>query len=497
VILYLRNRHRLAMSGAVLAAFALGCFVFGVLSVRNTTQGVLLMGLSFCLVVYWTKPELMIGIALFAAFAALPQGLHVGKVIGPVSIYAYHVALVLAICYALPAVRLRFSEYLLPGMFVLTATYFAAVGFAMGHPAPIVVREATILLEMVAGLLLALVIVYGDYIRLSINAMVLTLWFSAGMAVASSSGGLRLAGRLESLQGDTGDAANRVITATLTPAIAVLAALVAAQIVGRLKPISYLTLGLPALIISVLAFSRNTLIAIGVAAVVAFFATLGWSSVRRAARLAITGAGILAVAVPAALFLLQHSTAGEWLNDQITGFSHRVLGGVSGNALANDPSTLARLAEDANLNHAIAQAPMFGHGLGYAYQEPFGNDPDEFTNTLGTTYSHNFYLWWLAKSGAVGMTAFAVFALAPVVRALRSASAPAKAAAAVSAGLLVMSIIDPLPEDPANAMTLGMALGAALAFARLRQRSATPDERAEPTVPIPAPGEPLPDGALR
>jgi len=236
-----------------------------------------------------------------------------------------------------------------------------------------------------------------------------------------------------------------------------------------------------------LAFSRNTLIALGVAVAVSFFATLGWSSLRRAARLAIIGGGILVVAVPGALFLLQHSSAGEWLTDQINGFSHRVLGGVSSSALAVDNSTLARLAEDANLNRSIAKAPLFGHGLGYAYQEPFGRDPDEFTNTLGTTYSHNFYLWWLAKSGAVGMAAFAMFALTPLVFALRSASKPAKAGSAVSAGLLVMSIVDPLPEDPANAMTLGIALGAALAFARPRRRSGVSDGSVDGTeAPTPA-----------
>ncbi|WP_369830740.1 O-antigen ligase family protein [Mycobacterium sp. 1245805.9] len=461
------------MSGVILAAFLFGCFAFGVLAVRNTTQGMLLIGLSFCLVVYWIRPEMMIGVALFLGFAALPDGLHIGKVVGPVTIYLAHIVLVMAIGFLLPAVRLRLSEYLLPGMFALTVAYFAAVGFAMGHPAAVILRETTFLLEMVAGFVLAMLIVYGGHVKLSVHAMVVILWFSAGMAVASSSGGLKLAGRLESLQGDTGDTASRVITATLTPAIAVLTALVATQIVGRIRPFWYLALGLPALIVSVLAFSRNTLIAVGVAAAVAFFATVSWASLRRAARLTIAGAGILAVAVPGALFLLQHSAAGEWLNDQINGFSHRVLGGVSSSALAVDSSTLDRLAEDANLNRAIAKAPVFGHGLGFAYQEPFGRDPDAFTNTLGTTYSHNFYLWWLAKSGAVGMAAFATFALTPLVEAFRSASAPAKAGAAVSAGLLVMAIVDPLPEDPANAMTLGMALGATLAFARLRRRSGT------------------------
>ncbi len=482
--LYLRSRHRLVMAAVIIVLFGLACFVFGVLSVRNSTQGIVLVAATFCLIVYWAKPELMIGLALFLGCAALPQGLHVGKIVGPVAIYASHVVLVLAICFVLPKARLRFSDYLLPGMFAATVIYFAAVGFATGHTPTIVVREATFLLELVVGFVLALVVVYGNYIMLTIHAMAVTLWFSAGMAILGSSGGVRLAGRTESLQMDTGDAANRVITSTLIPAIAVLTALVAAQIAGRVKPIAYLALGLPALVIAVLAFSRNTIISVGVAAIVAFFASMGWSAVRRAARLTLTGAGILAVTIPGALFILGDTSAGVWLANQITGFSHRVLGRTSANALAADPSTLARYAEDANLNDAIAAAPLFGHGLGYAYQLPFGgDDPTEFTQSLGTTYAHNFYLWWLAKSGAVGMGAFALLALAPLVRALRSASVPAKISAAVSTGLLVMCIIDPLPEDPANAMTLGIALGAAMAFAKMlgRPESSPPEDEDEPS----------------
>ncbi|QLL06566.1 O-antigen ligase family protein [Mycobacterium vicinigordonae] len=498
MIVYLRTRHRLAMAAAVLALFGFGCFVYGALSVRNTTQGILLVGLTFFLIVYWAKPELMIGLALFLGCAALPQGLHVGKVIGPVSIYASHVVLILAICFVLPVVRLRMSDYLLPGMFGIVVIYFAAVGFSTGHHTGIVVREATFLFEMLAGFVLALVVVYGDYVILSIHAMAFTLWFSAGMAILGSSGGIRLAGRTESLQADTGDAANRVITSSLIPAIAVLTALVAAQIAGRVKPSAYLALGLPALVIAVLAFSRNTILSVGVAAVVAFFASMGWSAVRRAARLTLTGAGILAVTIPLALFLLGDSTAGVWLANQITGFSHRVLGRSTGTALTEDPSTLARFAEDRHLNDAIAAAPVFGHGLGYAYQLPFGgDDPSEFTQTLGTTYAHNFYLWWLAKSGAIGMTGFAVFALTPLVRALRSASVPAKVSAATSVGLLVMCVIDPLPEDPANSMTLGIALGAAMAFATLGRRRVRPELEEPATDDYAARPASVPDGVAR
>ncbi|OBJ02934.1 polymerase [Mycobacterium alsense] len=480
MILYLRSRHRLAMSGAILAAFTLGCFAFGVLSVRNTTQGVMLIAATFCVIVYWTKREAMIWVGLFLAFASLPQGLPPGKVIGPVAIYGHHVPLFLAICYLIPVVRPRLVDYALPLLFTSTVVYFTAVGFATGHNPRSIIHEATFLLEMVAGFILALLIVYGDYMKGVVQAIAVTLWVSAGLSVLCSLHVLRLAGRAESLDGTAGAAATRVITNTLTPSIAVLTVLVAAGIVGRVRPLTFLVYAPPALIISMLAFSRNTLICVGVAAAVAFGTTLSWSSLRRATRLTVAAAVILAVAVPGALFLLQHSTAGEWLGGQIAGFSHRVLGGVSKQALAVDSSTLARLAEDGNLDRAIAQAPVFGHGLGYAYQQPFGNDPDEFTNTLGTTYAHNFYLWWLAKAGAVGMAAFAAFALPPLARALRSASAPAKVAVAVSVGLLVMCIVDPLPEDPANALTLGLSLGAAWAFARPRRRPRPAEPAAAP-----------------
>jgi O-antigen ligase len=144
-----------------------------------------------------------------------------------------------------------------------------------------------------------------------------------------------------------------------------------------------------------------------------------------------------------------------------------VLGGVSASALAVDQSTLDRLVEDDHLIPAIGRAPVFGHGLGYAYQLPFGNDPTGFTETLGTTYAHNFYLWWMVKAGALGMAAFVLFALVPVVRALRCGTAPAKISAAVAIGLLVMCNVDPLPEESPNGLTLGLVLGSAMAFASL------------------------------
>jgi O-Antigen ligase len=453
------------------ASFLFGCFTIGVFSCRDATLGEVLIGLLFCLVVYLTKPQRMVWFALFAAFASLPESLHIGKVIGPVTIYLYHVAMVLAAAFLIPASRVRRSSYILPGMLLATMVGCAVVGFAVGNPTDRVLREFLILSELVGGFVLAMLIIDAGYIKETMRASAATLWFSAGMLVAASFHFVELAGRTEHLEKGLGAAeATRLVTNTQNPAIAVLTALVAAQIVGRVKPAAYLLLAPPALVIALLAFARHTLLLIGVAAIVALLASLGWHALRRTAMASAIGSAILVVTIPGSLLLLKHSSGGAWLGDQFTAFNNRVLHGVSGSRFAMDPSILSRQAENAKLSRAIGDAPVFGHGLGYPYQLPFG-EPDSFSATLGTTYAHNFYLWWLAKAGVVGMVAFALFVLIPIVRGLLSASAPAKAAAALSVALLVNCTVDPIPEDPADALVLGLALGAALQFAVVSRRA--------------------------
>jgi O-antigen ligase len=475
VIPYLAGRHRLAVNGLLLAIFVFGCFVFGVLAVRRTTEGVILTGVLFCVVVYWVKPEGMVAVTLFGAFAALPQALQVGKVIGPATIYAYQLAAVLAICYLLPSVRLRFRDWVLPGMLVLTVLSATAVGFAAGHAAKVVMRESTTMLEMVIGFVLAMLIVYGNHVTWSVRVMVVTLWVSAGMAIASSLHFIRLAGRAESLEDTTGaNQALRMILSTQTPATAVLSALVASAIVGRVRPSVYLVLGPPAAIISLLSFSRNTLIAMAVAGGVALLASLSWAAVRRMVAASAVVAAVGAAAIPGVLFLLQRSEAAAWLSDQLAAFGRRVIGGVSSDALAVDISALDRLREINLLKDVIAQAPLFGHGMGFPYQPPDGDD--EFHSTFHPAYSEQFYLWWLAKAGAVGMVVFALFALTPLILALRCGSAPARISAATAAGLLAISAVWPLPEMPMDALGLGLALGATMGFARLPGRGQDPSQ---------------------
>jgi O-antigen ligase len=485
VILYqFRDRHRQALAGILLVVLVVGCFGFGVLSVRRTTEGIILTGALFCLVVYLVKPEAMVWFTLFAAFAALPAGLNVGKVIGPVTIWAYQVAALLAICFLLRSARPRFSDFVLPGIFVLTVVYATITGFATGQSDVVVFRESTTVLEVVIGFVLGLFIVYGNHLRSSTWVMVVVLWFSAGMAIAGSLGLVQLAGRGESLEATTGAAeAVRFILATQTPATAVLSALVAATVAIRLRPIIYLALGLPTVVISLLSFSRNTLIAMAVAAIVALIGNLSWPAVRRLLKATAFSVGLLALALPGLMLLLQQTKVGAWLGDQLTAFSERVLGGISSRALAVDDSAQTRVRELNHLKELIPEAPVFGHGLGYTYRGPSGDD--EFGAVFQPAYSENFYMWWLAKGGAVGMAAFVLFAITPAILSLRCASAPAKIGAAVVASLLAVSAVWPLPEQPHDALAFGIAIGATMGFARL-------EHRRQVTSPVGAAELPLP-----
>lgn len=124
-----------------------------------------------------------------------------GKVFGPLTIYAYHLAAILAICYLIPAAKPRSSDFVLPGILVAAVLWSTATGFATGNPDLTVTREATTMIEMAIGFVLAMFVVYSGHVRWSIRVMIVILWFSAAMAIISSLYAIRLAGRAESLRG--------------------------------------------------------------------------------------------------------------------------------------------------------------------------------------------------------------------------------------------------------------------------------------------------------
>lgn len=57
-----------------------------------------------------------------------------GKVFGPLTIYAYHLAAILAICYLIPTAKPRSSDFVLPGILVAAVLWSTATGFATETP---------------------------------------------------------------------------------------------------------------------------------------------------------------------------------------------------------------------------------------------------------------------------------------------------------------------------------------------------------------------------
>ena len=163
--------------------------------------------------------------------------------------------------------------------------------------------------------------------------------------------------------------------------------------------------------------------------------------------------------------LLPNSIGDGWIDQQLHAYTQRIVGGLTLFAEGRDASYAYRQAENVNLWTAIREAPLFGHGLGYQYQTPFG-PADSFTATIGPYFAHNYYLWLFAKSGIIGLVSFAVFALVPIIRAVRASSWEAKVSGIVAVTLLLVSVVAPVGESGPGALVLGIALGASMSFSR-------------------------------
>jgi O-antigen ligase len=242
-----------------------------------------------------------------------------------------------------------------------------------------------------------------------------------------------------------------------------LCAVTALYLLGKGRSAHAMWLVPPAMFILLLAFSRNTLIALAITAVVCILLSRSLASLVRLTILTGGLAGAALLVLPLVLAVSRNTPFGTWLGNQISSFELRVVSGLSSQYLASDPSLAARLQENDRLLFAISQSPWLGHGAGYTYMWPFGN-PDGHVPDPSWTYAHNFYLWWFAKAGIVGIALLLFFVGAPLLRGALSGSTNGYAAVSVLVALLVISIVAPLPEDSPNAELLGMVLGATMAF---------------------------------
>lgn len=333
----------------------------------------------------------------------------------------------------------------------------AAVGYLSGNVPAKILFDVRWPMLMAVALYVGAGIAGTPIVDRCVRLLPWLMWLSAGVILLASAVGLALPGRAEAaaLGNDATSEATRLLTPSTFPALVVLCAAAALVIARRAAFRSMLVLIAPAFVVVFLGFSRNHLLGLAVAVAFTILAMRNADTT-----IGLFGRAAL-VAVPTALIggvILAALPPGSWLDNQVGGYSARVLDGLSSESLNTDPSTQFRLQENRDLSRAIEDAPVIGHGLGFAYR-PGTGPPGQYMRDQAPYYAHNFYLWALVKAGFLGLLAFGYVMLTPVLSALRSPSSTQLAAGAAAAALLAVSVVAPVPLGSPTAVLLGALLG--------------------------------------
>jgi len=414
-------------------------------------------------------------IALWLGVSTLPLGFQNAISIGGIAIYPFEIALAVAVL--LTAERGWKIVNRLPSLAFLVGAFTIAFPLALlsRHPFGAILTDGRGMLVLLVTIILTAALVSDPADRQVLTRAVKYLMvFSAAMVAIGSLTGIPLTGRVE----DAGlylasgtlqtSSAVRLLVPTSHLATGVLAASVAAVLFGYCRPRHAAVWLVPAALIAALSFSRNVLLAVAAAILVAAVTSGRKRLVAAIPRLAATAAMLAGLSI---VYIIATPTwdASNWFGKLMIGFETRVLGGLSAQMLSMDTSVLYRDREMANGIDAIVNSPIIGHGLGFAYQS--GSGPaGTFWRDQAPYYSHNFYLWIGIKFGIIGICLLVLLVSACIQGPYRDNARSILLFGGSS--LLAVSAVAPLPLESYTAVILGIALGGCLGL-RLRTR---PDE---------------------
>ncbi|WP_432246051.1 O-antigen ligase family protein [Arthrobacter sp. G.S.26] len=412
------------------------------------------------------RPTAAVYLTILLAATTLPEVVPTTFRLAGFSFRAYEPFLVVSAIYVLVRYKSSRSANIKVCFLVFLFLAWSILGLSFGNPPLKIVADVRLPIYMAIAYAIGLRIAGTDLSHRVLSTFRISLWFSAGITLLSSTTGLPINGREAdstlNLQG-TGDEAIRLLSAATYPSLAVLCSVIALAIAGRASLWSTISFGAPALFIVVVSFSRNSILGIGVAAIYAIIAARKTRAMTRALSIA---SGILtaAIAVVIAEPLLRATSGGSWLVQQIEAFQGRVLGGLTTDGLATDGSAQFRFEqEDFYLLPKIWDSPLIGHGFGYAYKPLFTGRivaSDDFQY-----YAHNFYLWLLVKTGIIGLAIFVFALVLPLFHAQRHLGAQSLATGAAAVGLLACSFVAPMPLGSPTSVLLGVLAGICAAAA--------------------------------
>lgn len=418
------------------------------------------------------RPSWSIYAAIAVGLTAFPAVIPYSVQFGPTTVFLFEPFLVIAAIWALLThPNPKVAHFRIAGM-ALLLVFGTLVGVAAQHPPLEIIGDGRGLLTTVLAALVATRIYGTRYAHSSMLILRVSLWVSLAVTVAASILKFPVAGRSEaaalflSSSGAGSSDSTRYLTSASQLAVLVASISVALVLANRVALKQALPYLLPSTALSFLSFSRNSFLAILIAAIFAIIASRAMRSLAVILRLTVI------VGFPFLLFVLAHASiglpGGDYVLAQTNAFSTRVLGGLEASTLADDTSAIARVNEDNFMMAAIAQSPITGHGFGFAYRPAIG-PPGSFSATKGQYYGHNFYLWMMVKTGVIGLVAFLYFAFSPVLKALkRPDNSALLGLASANLGLLAAIIFAPFPNDVGNggSLAVGLLFGLLIAAAK-------------------------------
>jgi O-antigen ligase len=406
------------------------------------------------------RPASVVFMTVLLAATTLPEFVPTTFRLAGFSVRAYEPFLIASAIYVLARYkRSRAADrriVLLLSLFLV----WTIVGLLSGNTLLRIIADIRLPIYMVIAYFIGSRIAGTQLSRKVLSVFRISLWFSAGITLLSSTTGLSINGREAdstlNLQG-TGNEAIRLLSAATYPSLAVLCAVIGLAIAGRASLRSTIAFSAPALIIVVVSFSRNSILGIGVAAIYAVIVARRAGAITKVLSL-ISGTLLVAIMVVAAEPLLRQTAVGSWLIQQIEAFQGRVLGGLTTDGLETDGSAQFRFEqEDFYLIPKILESPLVGHGFGYAYKPLFTGRI--VTNDDFQYYAHNFYLWLLVKAGIIGLSIFVFALVTPLFRAPRQSDSQTLATGAAAIGLLACSFVAPMPLGSPTSVLLGVLAG--------------------------------------
>lgn len=445
-------------AGVVLTTLAAG------LIVRQPSIAPMIVAALVAVLILVIRPVWSIYLTLIFAFTALPTVIPTEFEVGGSSIRVHEPFLVLAFVYSMAHFRASRRANLLTMAFAAFVAVGLLIAFAWQNPVSKIIFDARPVAECAAVIFIAVRLYGTEIARRCLFVFTWMLWFSAVIVFAGATLGVSVGGRTEEADLANPDAvsgaATRLLTTATFPALAVLCALSALVVAGKLPLRSSWVLGVPSLVIVILSFSRNSILALGVAVL---FAALMSRTVLSATRA--LGIGLTAVAVFGLLVVMSPILAGlpggEFINTQVASYASRVIDGLNSNVQASDISVQFRVSEDGWLLHGFSTSPVFGHGFGFAYKPSAGRS--SFTLDYAPYYAHNFYLWTAVKSGLLGGALMLASFLGPLWRALQKPRFSTVAIASALAGMLGSSFVAPVPLSATSSVLFGVIVGALIA----------------------------------